>query len=133
MKKAENSYPDTNVIVRYLVRDDERLHGRAREFFDAVRIGDRKAVVLESVIAETIYVLMKIYQVPRGRAAGSLIDILHYKGIVNDDRKALIKALDLFALKDLDIVDCILCAKVQSEGAVIFSFDRDLVRACQDT
>lgn len=131
MKRAGNSFPDANVIVRYLVKDDERLYGRAKEFFDAVRTGDRKAVVLESVTAESIYVLMKIYQVPRDRAAGSLIDILHYKGIINDDRKVLIKALDLFALKDLDIVDCILCAKAQDDGAGIFSFDRDLVGICQ--
>ena len=128
MKRPGNSFPDTNVIVRYLVKDDERLYARAKEFFDAVRIGESKAVVLESVIAESIYVLMKIYHVPRDRAAGSLIDILHYKGIVNGDRKVSIKALDLFVLHDLDIVDCILCAKAQDDGAGIFSFDRDLLR-----
>jgi len=119
------------VVVRYLIEDDDRLSARAKEFFDEVRTGARKAVVLESVIAECIYVLMKIYQVPRERAAGSLVDILHYKGVVNADRKALIKALDLFVAQDLDIVDCILCAKAQDDGAALFSFDRDLVKTCQ--
>ena len=133
MKKTGNSYPDTNVIIRYLIKDDERLYSRAKDFFDEVRTGDRKAVVLESVIAESIYVLMKIYQVPRERAAGSIVDILHYKGVVNGDRNVLIKALDLFVSQDLDIVDCILCAKAHDEGAVLISFDRDLLKTFQSS
>ena len=131
MKRAESSYPDTNVIVRYLVQDDARLYARAKDYFDAVRTGARKAVILESVVAESIHVLMKIYQVPRERVAGSLLDILHYKGIANDDRKALIAALDLFTAGGMDIVDCIICAKARAHGAALFSYDRELVRICE--
>lgn len=111
MKKTSRSIPDTNTIVRYLVADDPTLHAKAREFFDKVKNGGARAVILESVIAECIYVLTKIYKVPRDRAAKSLIDLLHYKGIVNDDRPELISALTLFSEQRLDIVDCILCAK----------------------
>ena len=93
MKKPEKSLPDTNVIIRYLTRDGEHLYARARDFFDEIREGRMKAVLLESVIAESIYVLTKIYAVPRDKAAQSLIDILRYKGIANSDQKELIRAL----------------------------------------
>ena len=83
MKKPARSLPDTNTIVRYLVADNPALHEKAKEFFDKVKHGGVKAVILESVIAECMYVLTKIYQVPRDRAAGSLIDLLRYKGIAN--------------------------------------------------
>ena len=90
--------------------------------------GGARAVILESVIAECVYVLTKIYRVPRDRAAGSLIDILRYKGIANDDRRELIRALSLFSEQGLDIVDCILCARAVAGGDHLFSFDSDLNR-----
>ena len=128
MKKRVRSLPDTNIIVRYLVGDDPVLSAKAKEFFDKVKNSDVKAVILESVIAECIYVLTKIYLVPRERAAGSLIDMLRYKGIANDDQQELIRALSLFSEQGLDIVDCILFAKAAAVGGHLFIFDGDLNR-----
>lgn len=126
MKRTARSLPDTNTIVRYLVNDNPEQHEKAREFFDKVKDGASRAVILESVVVECVYVLTKIYKVPRDRAAGSLIDILRYKGIANDDQRELIRALTLFSEQRLDIVDCILCAKASAHGDQLFSFDADL-------
>ena len=126
MRRPARSLPDTNIIVRYLVKDDITLYTKAKGFFDKVKSGSEKAVILESVIAECVYVLTKVYQVPRDKASQSLIDVLHYKGIVNNDRKELIRALSLFSEKGIDIVDCILCAKVVDSDDILFSFDEEL-------
>lgn len=128
MKKPQKSLPDTNVIIRYLVKDNPGLYARARDFFDKVRNGGSKAVILESVIAECVYVLTRIYKVPKEKAAEALIDILHYKGIANDDRKELIQALELFSERNIDIVDCILYAKSNKPDTALFSFDAGLNR-----
>lgn len=128
MKKPARSLPDTNIIIRYLVNDNAALHAKAKAFFDKVKNGNEKAVILESVIAECIYVLTKIYKVPREKAAGSLIDILHYKGIANDDQKELIQALILFSERNIDIVDCILIVKVLDSGDCLFSFDEEICK-----
>lgn len=126
MRRPVRSLPDTNTIVRYLVKDDLALYAKAKDFFDKVKNGSEKAVILESVIAECIYVLTKIYKVPKDKTSNSLINILHYKGIANDDQKELIRALTLFWEKGLDIVDCILCAKAVGGGNKLFSFDEEL-------
>ncbi|MFZ3091715.1 MAG: PIN domain-containing protein [Nitrospirota bacterium] len=126
MRKPARSLPDANIIVRYLVKDNITLYTKAKDFFDKVRDGSEKAVILESVIAECIYVLTKIYQAPKDKASNSLIDILHYKGIANDDQKELIRALTLFLQRGIDIVDCILCAKAAGSGDNLFSFDEEL-------
>lgn len=126
MKKPARILPDTNTIVRYLVADDPVLHEKAKDVFDKVKNGISKAVILESVVAECIYVLTKIYGVPRQRAAESLTDLLHYKGIVNNDQQELIRALTLFSEQGLDIVDCILCAKALTENNRLFTFDKEL-------
>jgi predicted nucleic acid-binding protein len=128
MKKPARSLPDTNTIIRYLINDDPLLFNNAKGFFEKVKNGEIKAVILESVIAECIYVLTKIYLVPKNKASGRLIDILRYKGIVNNDRQELIDALTLFSEKSLDIVDCILYVKAISGGDNLFTFDLDLNR-----
>jgi predicted nucleic-acid-binding protein len=126
VKKPARSLPDTNTIVRYLVADEPNLHAKAKLFFDQVKDGRVRAIILESVVAECVYVLTKIYKVPRDRAAESLTDILRYKGIANDDQQELIRALSLFSGRGLDIVDCILCAKAAAGRHRLFTFDADL-------
>ncbi len=133
MKKPARSLPDTNVIIRYLVEDDTALYAKAKEFFDKVKQGSVKAVILESVIAECVYVLTKIYKVPRDRAASSLIDVLRYKGIANGDQQELIRALSMFSDQGLDIVDCILCSKASATQGQLFSFDADLNKTMRRT
>ncbi|MGO9370574.1 MAG: PIN domain-containing protein [Syntrophobacteraceae bacterium] len=132
MKKPVRSLPDTNIIIRYLTRDDEPLYLRAKEFFDKVKEGSTRAVILESVIAECVYVLTKIYKVPGNKAAESLIDILRYKGIANLDQRELIRALTLFYERNIDIVDCILCVKASSPNTSLFSFDSELNKMSED-
>ena len=126
MRRPVKSLPDTNILIRYLTRDDEPLYARAKEFFDKVKEGGVRAIILESVIAECIHVLTKIYKVPKNKAAESLIDILHYKGIANQDQQELIRALTFFSERNLDIVDCILCVKAAGSNTSLFSFDTEL-------
>ena len=132
MRKPVRSLPDTNILIRYLTRDDEPLYVRAKEFFDKVKEGSMRAVILESVIAECVNVLTKIYKAPKNKAAESLIDILRYKGIANLDRGELIRALTLFSERDIDIVDCILCVKASGPNTSLFSFDSELNKMSED-
>ncbi|MBI2432785.1 MAG: PIN domain-containing protein [Candidatus Hydrogenedentes bacterium] len=126
MKRPVTFLPDTNAIVRYLVRDDPKRANEAQALLDQVRQGNAKAILLESVVAECMYVLTKIYKVPKDQAAGSLIDLLHYRGIANEDRQELISALELYAERSIDIVDCMLLAKATAAGNQLFTFDAAL-------
>ena len=126
MSKAKVVLPDTNAILRYLLRDHEEHYVRASEFFEEVRENRRQAVLLEGVLVECIYVLTKFYKVPRADAAGQLHGLLQYRGICNPDRPELLAALKRYAATKLDIVDCILLAKGAAEDTELFSFDTHL-------
>lgn len=126
MKKPGRRLPDTNVVIRYLVKDDIELYKQAKTFFDKVKTGGESALILESVVAECVYVLTKIYKVPKEKTADSLKNLLRYRGIINEDKADLIKALTTFAEQSLDIVDCILYAKAKDTDTSLFSFDEDL-------
>lgn len=128
MTNGRRSLPDTNTIVRFLVADDAALHAKAKRFFDGVRAGESRARILECVVAECVYVLTKMYRISRKDAAESLIGLMHYQGIINEDRAELIKAPSLYSQTGLDIVDCILCAKAAAAGEGLFTFDADLIK-----
>ena len=117
---------DTNVVLRYLLRDNEEMYRQASMFLEQVRLGQRRALLLEGVVMECVYVLTKFYKVPRDEAVDKLQGILRYKGIRNADRDDLITALDVFGQKSIDFVDCILQTRAKSTDAEVFSFDKDV-------
>jgi len=125
----ETVIPDTNVILRYLMKDAPEHYVEADAFFDKVYEGKVNAVILECVIAECVYVMGKLYKIPRAAISEHLIELLNYRGISNTDRNDLISALKLYSLNALDIADCIAAAKAYGMGAKLFSFDKELNKA----
>ena len=117
---------DTNVILRYLLADHPEQFEKVRVFMEEVKTGTRRVLIPESVLAECVYVLLKVYEVSREEIAEKLIGILRYRGVVNSDREVLIQALTLFGSKSVDIVDAIVSAIGSGERLQVFSFDRDL-------
>ena len=126
MKGNADYLPDTNAVLRYLLQDDADQFFLAEEFFKKVMDGRTRVIFLEGVIVECLYVLTKYYKVTRVEAASSLIGLLHYKGVVNHDKKVLIEGLQVFAKGSLDPVDCVLLARSRVDGLMIFSFDKQL-------
>lgn len=133
MKKPAAQIPDTNAIIRYLLGDHPTFSPRAEDFFGRVRTGEQKVLILESVIAEAVYVLTKAYGVPREKTASELMGLLNYRGVSNLDRAALHDALAIFRSGKLDIVDCLVVARARREKCEPFSFDREVLKEFGDS
>lgn len=129
MPKSADTLPDTNAVLRYLLRDVPAQFEQAADFFEQVRTGKKKIVLFESVLVECIYILTKYYKVPQKEASAALSGLMQYKGVVNKDKAVLSEALALYGENNLDPVDCILLAKAGHESMVIFSFDKALINA----
>ena len=68
-------YPDTNVILHYLLADNEKQYQEIRPFFESLRNGTQKAILLSEVLLETFYVLTKAYKIPDKKAAEVLKEL----------------------------------------------------------
>ena len=86
MTELARKLPDTNTILRYLLDDVPHLSAKACAFFEKVRVGKEKVLILESVLAECVYVLIKFYKVPKAEVVEKLKGLLLYKGIANEDK-----------------------------------------------
>jgi len=122
---------DTNVILRYLLEDDEELFNKARSIFDKALKREWEILIKEVVIAEVVYVLEKVYKVSRKIIAETLKELLILKGIKAENKDFVLKALEIYKNKKLDFVDCILCS--MSDNYEIETFDKKLSRCLENT
>jgi predicted nucleic-acid-binding protein len=123
---------DTNVIIRYLVRDNEDLFNKANEFFNDVIGGNKKVIIEQAVFTEVVFVLSSYYKVPRDEIAEALSQLLQYKDVTVDHKDTstqyLLESLKLYKTTNLHIVDCLIISKAKYSASEIFSFDQELVR-----
>lgn len=120
---------DTNVILRYFLKDNEVLFKKASSLLEKVKVGEEAVVIPESVLAECFYVLLRIYKVERQIISEKFQGLFSYKGVANPDKKEMIYAITLFGQTQLSIVDCILCAKATLNRLELFTFDDELKKS----
>ncbi len=132
MKMHNHVVLDTNVILRYLLRDHEEMFQTSNEVFENIRKGTQKAELLDCVLAECVYVLTKFYRVSRAETADKLQMLLLYKGISNSNRQTMLDALALYRSENVNIVDCLVHQTAKDGKLSVFSFDLDLTRKLRD-
>ena len=118
--------PDTNTILRYLLQDHPELSARANEYWESVREGNTSAVLTEGVVMECVYVLQRFYKVPREKITHQINTLLSYKGLRKEGIIVFSKALEIYQLKNIDFVDCLLVAMEIAGLGSVFSFDNDI-------
>ena len=71
---------DANLILRYLLDDDEELSPKAAEIIE-----QNKLIVPNEIFAEIVYVLEKVYEVKREEINNIIVELLDYKNIDDYD------------------------------------------------
>jgi predicted nucleic-acid-binding protein len=117
---------DANVILRYLLADHPEHYQKACALMEQVKSGEIGAFIPQGVLVECVYMLLKLYGVPRDEVADKLAAILSYRGVVNDDKAIMLSALRTFGEKNLDVVDAIVHATSVERVWASFSFDKDV-------
>lgn len=117
---------DTNVIVRYLLGETTPQGKEASDLFERTLSGQVKVIIMEAVFVETMFVLSKVYHVPRSELGQTMVHFLQYKGIINDAKTIWIQALNLYAKSNFHIVDCLLAATSKHHKVNLMTFDQHL-------
>lgn len=121
---------DTNVVVRFLVEDPERVARRFRgvfDFFEKLERGQRTALLTPLVLFQSYFVLTSYYEVPRAEAATKLRDLLAFRGLRVPEKAVLRRCLSTLSERSVDLVDAYLaalCSSRQLKG--VYTFDDSL-------
>jgi predicted nucleic acid-binding protein len=119
------AFVDTNVLVRHLTGDPPELARRATRFLGAAA----DLLIVDLVVAETVYVLESFYDTPRTQIAEAVRSLLAFPSAVAVDPALLLRAIEIYEIDRLDFADAYLvaCAETTGVGRVA-SFDRSIDR-----
>ena len=88
---------DTNIIIRYLTRDDGKKANNCFELFQRVKQGEEKLTTCEAIITEVVYVLSSsvTYNLSAQAIRDRLVPVLTLRGLRLRNKKLYLKALDI--------------------------------------
>ena|SRR2546423_273957 len=125
-------YLDTNILVRYLTKDDPDQSARAYALLQEVEQGRRDVAMIEAAFAEVIFVLAskRLYNLPRAEIAKLLLPVVLLNGLrigcKSSEKQVYISALYLYETTKLDFADILTIARMRNEGVhTVISFDTD--------
>lgn len=114
---------DTSVIVRYITGDSVLLSELSARIVD----GDEQLIVTDVVLAESWFVLTRVYELSRAAAIDQLISLLRKPNVATYplDKALAIEALLLCRPSGrVSIADALLWATARMRGEPVRTFDR---------
>jgi predicted nucleic-acid-binding protein len=115
-------YCDANIVLRYLLRDNEDHYKISLSIIETEDV-----FLLNEVTAEIVYVLLKTYSIEKKKVCDVLRKLFLYPNIYFYSKGVILDALNIFSKNSIDYVDCILCAYNNIENRKIISFDKKVV------
>jgi predicted nucleic-acid-binding protein len=115
---------DTNILVRFLVRDDEAQFEKARKLIKREVIAGRRVFVNQLVLMETEWVLRSRYAVPKQQIIEAISGLLDASDVQFEDEPTIEEALFMWKDATADFADCLIGAKNRRMGCrTTASFD----------
>jgi predicted nucleic-acid-binding protein len=116
---------DTNVIVRLLVRDDEKQYASAKRFIQKASASGEPILIVLMAILETEWVLRSHYKLDKTSIAQAFTQLLESQDVTIENAATLEEALYVWAQHPgADFTDCLLAARAAHLGASKFmTFD----------
>ena len=112
---------DANAVLRYMLNDNIDMADKVRDL-----IAESIVTVRCEVLAEIVYVLNKVYLLPRNEIAEGVKVFLTLPNVETELEEALLFALTTYAKTNLDFVDCVLYGLKAVYGHGVFTFDKQL-------
>lgn len=118
---------DTNVLVRYLTRDDETQFRAAKRLFEEIEASGETARIDVIVLAELAWVLEISYGFDKPALVSTMEQLLQTVELTVEGRDLVGEAVSEFAKGKAGFADALIGARNRAAGcAVTATFDRAL-------
>ena len=107
---------DTNVLVRYLVRDDQAQYEKARRLIDRELSKGEPVLVSLLVLLETEWVLRIRYDLAKADLVATLSALLDTSDLVVEDEPSVENAIYSWKDSAVDFADCLIEARNRRLG-----------------
>ena len=119
---------DTNVILRYLLRDDPKQARKAKALVDRLDRDDEQAYVSDVVLCEVVWVLKSAYGFGRNQIGPVLHQLIAARQLAFDSADRLLRATKAFDAGKGDFADYVIREHGRDAGCkAIRTFDKALL------
>ena len=116
---------DTNVLVRFLVRDDQNQFEKARKLLKREVSNGRRVFINQLVLLETEWVLRSRYGLAKTQMLEAISGLLDSPDIQLEDEPAVEEALFIWRDANADFSDCLIGARNRRLGCrATVTFDK---------
>jgi len=116
---------DTNVLVRYLTRDDPDQYRAAKTFLESSCTQEDPGYVGEIALCEVVWVLTGAYDATKSEVVDVIDQLLRTRQLQIGHRDSVREALEAYRRSDADFADCLLGALNEAAGCrETVTFDR---------
>lgn len=120
---------DTNILMRYFVRDDEKKAAVGKVLLRRVAAGKEVVVTSPLVLFEIVFTLQRTYKLPKDRVAEAVLSVVNLRGVKLPQKPLWRAALERYVRDDMDFADAYNAAYMQVLGITeIYSWDRGIDR-----
>ena len=116
---------DTNVLIRFLVRDDERQADTIYRLFKQVESDKEALFVPLLVVLETIWVLESVYKIPRGEILDSIDELILMPILEFEAQSAILSFISSARETKMDLADLLIAHSAKFSGCErVLTFDK---------
>ena len=109
-------FVDTNVFLRFFVKDVEPFYQKARELFEKAENGLVTLETNDMVIAEIVWVLESYYGFTKAEIKEVIDTILETKNVKVTNHSRVKEAVNLYTLRRMDFIDAYNIAYIREKG-----------------
>ena len=116
---------DTNVVLRILLHDSEKLYNQAKNYFENAKRGKIEIIIIPEVFFEIDYVLRGVYSLSKKEVCDIILKLLLTSYLNIFDRDILITSIKKYQITGIDFFDIYLYYKASDHKGTVISFDHD--------
>jgi len=121
---------DSNILVRFLTRDDEQQYKQATALL--ARAEDRSLYLSVLVLIEIYWTLRRAYRRPAPDVLKALGDVVDTRQFTIEDRDLVLRAIELAMSAGVDFADVLIALRNEAAGcSATATFDHDALRIAQ--
>jgi len=115
---------DTNVLVRYLLRDDPVQAEQAKSAIEAAVLGGAPVIISLLTILETEWVLRSVAKLKKQEVITTFRMLLEVRDVKIEQEEILEEALYFYEKHNADFADCLMTSRYRNLGCTaMLTFD----------
>ena len=116
MSSARHRFVDTNIFLRFLTEDIPAQADRCAVLVQRLRDGEEVVSMSPLAVAEIIWTLERFYKLSKAQVAAKVSPLLKLKGLRVANKEVFLRALVLFAEKNISFTDAYIAVQMERSG-----------------